>query len=135
MTGSESPEGFTYTGWKLPRSFKDIEDGLSHTLMAGDKNVATGHEGDIDWGDGPFQADSRCGVVRFAGPGYPLAKVPGDPSIPDDYQRWIFGSYHAGGVCQFALGDGSVTAIEPGINGTVLGYLANIHDGQTIPEY
>ncbi|MBN2294930.1 MAG: prepilin-type N-terminal cleavage/methylation domain-containing protein [Pirellulales bacterium] len=47
----------------------------------------------------------------------------------------ILGSHHAGGVCQFVMGDGSVQALTPEVNTTVLGYLGNIRDGQTIPPW
>ena len=38
-TISGSTPNITYTGWRIFRSFEDVSDGLSNTLMAGDKYV------------------------------------------------------------------------------------------------
>jgi prepilin-type N-terminal cleavage/methylation domain-containing protein len=118
------------------RSFKQVSDGLTHTLMAGEKHVHPDHYGDQAWGDGSFFNDNRSsGVGRVAGPGYPLPSSPRDPTIPNtagENER-RFGSDHPGGLCQFVFGDGSVHALMPTIDTKMLGYLANMQDGNTIP--
>ena len=64
----------------------------------------------------------------MAGPGYPLAQGPNDPSTK---AQDIFGGPHPG-VCLFALADGHVTGLSLNIDVINLGYLANRHDAQPI---
>ena len=127
----------SYTGWDIQRSFRDVTDGLSNSLLAGDKYVHPLHIGEgRGWGDHSFyNDDSRICVARNAGPGIPIVRSPQDPTITLEVARRSFGSYHRAGVCQFVLGDGSVRAIEPSINTTLLGWLANIRDGQVIKSF
>jgi prepilin-type processing-associated H-X9-DG protein len=61
------------------------------------------------------------------GPAYPLAQ-----SIRQSV--WAYGSYHPG-VCQFVFADGSVHTISGGVDPTILGYLADVADGNVIPNY
>jgi prepilin-type N-terminal cleavage/methylation domain-containing protein len=124
-----------FQGWKSQRTFADIRDGLSNTLMLGEKHITPEHLGDYDYGDGTyFSDDSVANTCRFAGPGYPLAVTPTDPELgTPPYNNGRFGSWHPGGVCQFVMGDGSVQAISPSIDSFVLGYLANYNDGRVIP--
>jgi len=125
-----------YTGWKIFRRFRDVKDGLSKTLLAGEKFVPNAYMGDPLYGDGSFMNDDGPGnAIRQTGPGYPLVTSENDETIPWQDVQNLFGSVHAGGVCQFVLGDGSVRAIEPSANTTVLGYLANINDGQSVGDY
>ena len=127
---------WTYTGWKIHRSFRDVEDGLSNTLMAGEKHVHPDHMGEKNYGDSSFYSgDSSRTTSRLAGPGFPIVSKPNDNTIPFTTLQWSFGSSHSGGTCQFVLGDGSVRAIEPTINTTILGRLANIFDGEVIPKF
>lgn len=124
-----------YTGWKSYTSFKDVTDGLSHTLLAGEKHVPPGREGDYFYGDNSFYNDDwskTCG--RPAGPSYPLALSPDDPTIAENMRTWHFGSYHAAGICNFVMADGSVTGLMPAMDTKILGYLANRHDGATISQ-
>jgi hypothetical protein len=46
----------------------------------------------------------------------------------------VFGSYHTG-VCQFVFGDGGVRSLALGTNSAVLALLANIADGQPVPDF
>jgi prepilin-type N-terminal cleavage/methylation domain-containing protein len=88
--------------------FASITDGLSNTLLAGEKHVPLGHFGDFNYGDGGAYFYALFGPLRNAGPGYTLARTPQD----DLSDR--FGSYHPG-VCPFVFCDGSVhaLAVEP----------------------
>jgi len=61
--------------------------------------------------------------------GHDLARTPRDPLNHN------FGSSHAGGVCQFAYGDGSVRGIPPGTDPQTLALLGSISDGQVVPSY
>jgi prepilin-type N-terminal cleavage/methylation domain-containing protein len=105
--------------------FKEVTDGLSNTLLAGEKHVPVTRLGDYAAGDGAAYNGDHGTSFRGAGPTLTLARSPTDSFTNR------FGSYHSG-VCQFVFGDGSVHAIANSIDGTTLGYLANRSDGQVI---
>lgn len=126
---------WTFTGWMPRRRWAEISDGLSNTLLAGEKHVDKDHEGEKDFGDNSFyNDDSYSNADRLVGLDYPLAKSPDEPDITPGIESWIFGSHHSGGVCNFLLGDGSVKGISPTIDAQILGYYANISDGMPIPS-
>ncbi len=114
-------------GWKHLDHFTDITDGLSNTLFFGEKWVLrTG-----DSGDGSiYNGDYQTFFERVTGINYPLVASPAD--LNNYYYR--FGSAHPN-VCQFALADGSVRALENTINPTTLEYLSVRNDGHPIPPY
>ena len=134
--------GAAYGNWKPVRRSKQILDGLSKTLFAGEKHILDGHEGEGSYGDNSFYNDNGVSnAIRFAGKDHALAasptalatvaaKIAG--ALPEGE---IFGSRHAGGVVQFVMCDGSVQVFSPEIDPTTLALLANINDGQTIPAY
>jgi prepilin-type processing-associated H-X9-DG protein len=103
--------------------------------MIGEKHLNTDRLLDANYGDGTFYSDDwPISTVRLAGPSYPLAVAPTDPIVAlGDTALGRFGSWHPGGGCNFALADGSVQKLQPTIDSTVLGYLANINDGHAIP--
>jgi hypothetical protein len=105
--------------------FFEITDGLSNTLLAGEKHVPLG-----GWGVGyldssEYNGDCLVSCTRPAGKKAGLAQTLTDP-------EWKFGSYHKG-ICQFAMGDGSVRGLPTSIPGQVLGLLAGRNDGEVIP--
>ncbi len=108
-------------------SFIQITDGLSNTLFAGDKHVLLGNFGQGVLDCSLYNGDYWICSSRSVGPNYPLAQTPTDNVIG-------FGGYHTG-ICQFVLGDGSVRAISTGTDPNTLALLANIADGQPIPDY
>ena len=119
--------------WQPVRSFADVRDGLSNTFMAGEKHIRPDLATKAEGGDSSFFNDNfYTASTRVAGPGFPLARSPEDATVPSDRVMWVFGSYHPG-VCQFVFGDGSVHAVKPTTNATVLGYMSNIRDGQVVP--
>ena len=125
-----------YFGWKLLKSFKSIQDGLSNTIMAGEKHVHPQHMGESAYGDSScYNADSPRVTQRLAGPSFPIVRNPEDSTVPASTLQWSFGSSHDGGTCNFALGDGSVRAIDSTVNTSILGRLANIRDGEVIPRF
>jgi len=138
-TFSGFPPRTRYQHWKIFRRFKHVTDGLSHTLLAGEKHVHPDHQGDIEWGDGTFFNDDTSAVTtRVVGPGVSLMRSPVDPSIPSGHrtEHWKrFGSAHAGGVCNFVRCDGSVQGFSADTNSIVLGNLANRHDGMVIEPF
>ena len=117
--------------WKgdvLKLSFVWIKDGLSNTLLAGEKHVPPDGFGKLAFHDTSYM-NGMYSNIRVAGPGYGLVR-----SVDD--HTWAagvsFGSYHAG-VCNFALCDASVRSISVSIDTTILGRLASRDDGQPIP--
>ena len=116
--------------WTSRTSWKAIDDGLSNTLLAGEKHVRLGYLGREDNGDGSiYNGDpENQNAARVAGKGVPLAS---SPNVAYNRQ---FGSYHPD-VCQFVMCDGSVMALAVSVSELVLSRLSNRHDGQPIPDY
>jgi prepilin-type N-terminal cleavage/methylation domain-containing protein len=108
-------------------AFKQITDGLTNTFFVGEKNVPLNA-----WGRGPldcslYNGDYWICSTRSASPAYPLAKTRTEP-YP------TFGSYHDN-ICQFVMGDGGVRSLRTSTDPKILALLANIADGQVIPDY
>jgi prepilin-type N-terminal cleavage/methylation domain-containing protein len=101
-----------------------VEDGLSNTLLIGEKHIPLGQYGINSFDSAAYNGDSGTSM-RQAGIGAPLAKGPTGTGR--------FGSYHPG-VCQFVLADASVRAINTSIELRNLGYMANRMDGQVVNE-
>jgi hypothetical protein len=107
--------------------FEEITDGLSNTLLVGEKHVPL-----KTFGQGPLDSSAYNGEyflshARPAGPNYPLAQTRTEMSP-------VFGSYHTA-VVQFGFCDGGVRPLPRSINPTTLGLLAVRNDGQVIPDY
>jgi prepilin-type N-terminal cleavage/methylation domain-containing protein len=126
--------------------FRHFTDGLTHTLFVGEKFVHIEHFGEHTDPQNNYQMDNGAfdggpsrgwGSTRAAGQpetglySYPLADGT-DPPVPSDYV-FCFGSYHPG-ICQFALGDGSVRKIRNSINVVALGRLADRAGGKIVSE-
>jgi prepilin-type N-terminal cleavage/methylation domain-containing protein/prepilin-type processing-associated H-X9-DG protein len=108
------------------RRIAEITDGMSNTLWVGEKHVQIGQFGKSSGDCSIYNGDKGCSF-RGAGPSHPLARIPSQNLVAN------FGSYHPG-VCQFVMADGSVRALRVSINTTVLGNIADVDDGQPIPE-
>jgi prepilin-type N-terminal cleavage/methylation domain-containing protein/prepilin-type processing-associated H-X9-DG protein len=111
-----------------PIRFAQITDGLSNTLMVGEKHVPVNGFGLAASGDLCIYASDHGTVGRQAGVKYPLAT-----SLTDVFNMQ-FGSWHSGTV-QFVFCDGSVHGLRTSTEGKTLGLLANRADGQVIPPY
>jgi hypothetical protein len=108
-------------------AFKDITDGLSSTLLAGEKHVPLRTFG-VGWLDcSQYNGDNPTCSTRSGGPKYPLALSLSDTG-------WRFGSYHPQ-VCQFVFADGAVHPLPVSISPVTLGLLADRADGQPIPPW
>jgi prepilin-type processing-associated H-X9-DG protein len=107
--------------------FADITDGLTNTLLVGEKHVPRGSEGTYPLDCGLYDGHNPVCNTRAAGPKFPLATSAGDLS-------WKFGSRHPG-LCQFVFCDGSVHLLVNSINPAVLGLLSQRNDGLGIPDY
>ncbi len=108
-------------------AIRDIVDGLSNTILIGEKHVPQQHFEEYPWDCGQYDGHAPTCNTRCAGPGFPLADR-------NDDLGWKFGSYHPG-LCQFVFCDGSVHAIRNSTNEVVLGLLAQRNDRQPIPDY
>lgn len=115
--------------WTSRTRFASITDGLSNTLLIGEKHVRLGDEGIGANGDGAiYNGDNPHVLSRVAGPGCEIA-----PSSTTLFKTQ-FGSYHHG-VCQFAFCDGTVRVLTVSIDPTTLGKLATRAGGETIPDF
>lgn len=125
-------EGFQGKGIKVAL----VTDGLSNTLMIGEKHVPSNliGLGPLDWSIYNGLYDIISGrpagntVIPFGDyPDlFPLASSTLDP-------RPLFGSYHPA-LCQFVFADGSVHALRTDIDVITLGHLSNISDGHAVPS-
>jgi hypothetical protein len=107
--------------------FEEITDGLSNTLLVGEKHVPRGTFGRGWLDNSTYNGDYPQCFCRAAGPDFPLAKSQTEMS-------WSFGSYHMG-IVQFGFCDASVRPLPVNIDLKVLGLLASRNDGQPISDY
>jgi prepilin-type processing-associated H-X9-DG protein len=107
--------------------FAEITDGLTNTLMVGEKHIPPGAYNTYPWDCGLFDGANPLCSTRAAGPSFPLAATDGDTG-------WKFGSAHAGAV-QFVFCDGGVRPLLKSIDPVILGLLAQRDDGRPIPNY
>jgi prepilin-type N-terminal cleavage/methylation domain-containing protein len=105
----------------------DITDGISNTIFIGEKHVLLNHFGEGVLDCSLYDGDYYTCSTRSAGPAYLLAKSPMDTVVG-------FGSYHPD-ICQFAMGDGSVRPVSVDTPPHVLALLANIADGEVVPDF
>jgi prepilin-type N-terminal cleavage/methylation domain-containing protein len=106
--------------------FGDISDGLSNTLLIGEKHVPRGFFGVYPWDCSIYDGHNPVCNDRAGGPDFPLATQPNDPG-------WKFGSYHPG-LCQFVFCDGGVRSVYNTISPVTFGLLIQRNDGQVIPN-
>jgi prepilin-type processing-associated H-X9-DG protein len=107
--------------------FREITDGLSNTLLVGEKHVPRGHFGE-GWLDNcTYNGNYPQSFSRAGGPEFPLAQSQAE-------MTWSFGSYHMG-LVQFTFADGSVRPLQTSINPRTLGLLASRNDHQPMPDY
>lgn len=107
--------------------FDDISDGLTCTLLVGEKHVPPGTEGRPPGDCGLFDGHNPSCSCRSAGPDFPLAVSRDDPG-------WKFGSHHLG-ICHFLFCDGSVHQLKTTIDPVVLGLLSQRNDNQVVPDF
>jgi prepilin-type N-terminal cleavage/methylation domain-containing protein/prepilin-type processing-associated H-X9-DG protein len=117
-----APGGSTKPGKRLAQ----ITDGTSNTFFIGEKHVQVGKFGMVG-SDGSVYNGDKGYSYRAAGPSNPLVRLPTATNVAN------YGSWHPG-VCQFVMADGSVRALKVNISSTVLGYLADVDDGNAIPD-
>ena len=129
-----SAPNWRYLGWKIHRKFRDVEDGLSNSLMIGEKHVHPDHYGESAYGDNSYlNGDSIHNYSRLAGPNIPLITLDQEYEFPQSVLQNAFGSSHDD-IVHFAFGDGSARALKTSVNSQVLGYLMTIADGVVIEQ-
>ena len=124
--------GMLVHGEKGRYKFKDVTDGLSHTIFLGEKAV------NIDfirqpggWGDGCIYNGNEPGTfMRMGGYGFLLAATqkfgaPGPGAIP------VFGSAHPQ-IVNFAFGDGHVANLSVSTDEETLRRLCSRNDGLVV---
>ena len=103
--------------WYSVTSFAHIRDGLSNTLLLGERSRGMAAAGQI------YNGDNNGGLV--AGPSNPLVV---DPAT------WGMGSDHVG-ICQVAFCDGSTRPLRSDVSAAVLGRLVTRRGGEIVsPE-
>lgn len=137
-----------YRTWKPRDQFSRVTDGLSNTLIIGEKHVRQGEFG--NWGAGPDNQDGSYMVdegnwreyntARSMGRGMTFGRGPNDKQVTfansdDPGRRGAgFGSWHVG-TCQFVLGDGAVRDVSINIDEQTRRRLAHASDGLPIGEF
>jgi prepilin-type processing-associated H-X9-DG protein len=120
--------------WQSEMTFGRITDGLSKTLLVGEKHIPYGN---LDAQGSLYNGDNQNNCARVAGRHAPLAGNPTDRTncrTTSDCEHCVcdnFGSWHAG-ICQFVFCDGHVTPLAIDIDPTTLDRLATRADGESI---
>ena len=107
-------------------SFSALTDGLSNTILVGEKHVPRGVDTLPPWDCSIFDGHNFTCNTRCAGPGFPLATSPLD-------MRLLFGGPHFG-QCLFAFADGAVRPVRNSTSEYTLGLLAHRSDGLPAPS-
>jgi prepilin-type N-terminal cleavage/methylation domain-containing protein/prepilin-type processing-associated H-X9-DG protein len=134
--GDNNPYPRPILSYRSVTSFSSIGDGLSNTLLIGEKHVRRGELGLASNGDNAYYSGYNYTTAQRSAGWYidgsgvrqnkPLMK-------PDDAASTIrFGSWHSG-LCNFVFCDGSVHALPVNIDIEVLRRLADRNDGQPVP--
>jgi hypothetical protein len=144
---------WTQTTWSPRDTFARMADGTSNQFCVGEKHFPPGRLGRCDGsGNGMNVGDcSYLATGEFKSPSvgraftaYTATGFTGDYirlsiSLPNEHPgddkdpvySYGFGSAHPG-VCQFALGDGSVHAVSTTTPYEILDSLANVSDGKAV---
>jgi len=146
--------------WTPRDTFAWLADGTSNQLLAGDKHIPKGRLGQCAQDNWPAAADcSYLSTGDFGGPAsaravivnltqgdlgsqtwynaglyYPIARTNDDYVVyagGGPYDGYGFGSNHPG-VCNFVIGDGSVTSVQVNISRMIFACLARVNDGMAV---
>ncbi len=112
-----------------------ITDGTSNTLMIGEYATKTQFDRRSFWAwayTSYNQSGITIGQSRTLIPDFQLCSATAPGGTNQCKRAW--GSFHAGGILNFALGDGSVRSISTSIDvNTVLPALGSIAGGEVVP--
>ncbi|MEM8677967.1 MAG: DUF1559 domain-containing protein [Planctomycetota bacterium] len=132
ISSRASCQGFTTpTDWTDRISNRNIRDGLTNTLLLGEMHIRLSQIG-LYPDDGPmYDGDILQSFARIGGEGFPIAS---GPTEDDDNSILLFGSWHAGGGCNFARADGSVETLISALDTTLLAQLCHRSDGHPLSD-
>ncbi|OWK36945.1 hypothetical protein FRUB_07867 [Fimbriiglobus ruber] len=129
--GASNLDGTGAIGYQIGYPFSAITDGLSNTLLLGDKRLDLLYLGQAQSDDNEgYTAGWDHDTVRYANANYPPQP---DPHVGGDGGQ-CFGSSHTGGFMA-ALADGSIRFISYSINMTTWTNLGARNDGQVLGNY
>lgn len=135
--GSDPNWGWGYYNGAFPqygsRSFREITDGLSNTLLLGEQRSPGLINGLHIGGDSIWAGDPSFSG-RYSGGNNPFGFPPNFKSPDSFYAAEAFDSFHPGGA-NFLMGDGSIRFISEFIDSTTFANLASIADGQVIGDF
>jgi prepilin-type processing-associated H-X9-DG protein len=107
--------------------FAEITNGLSNTLLVGEKHVPRDKLGVGWWDCSSYNGDYHACCTRAAGRLFPLTTNLNDTG-------WKFGSLHTQ-VVQFSFADGHVRPLPEGTDPNVLEMLTRKNNDQVIPDF
>ena len=122
-------EDKTPMDWIDRISHKDVTDGLSNTILAGEMHVPVGRLGRSPEDAFIFNGDYVFNACRVGGPTVPIVS---DKRAFTGNGLVSWGSWHPG-TCHFALSDGSIRSFSPTLDTEILGRLSNRADGGPVP--
>ncbi len=103
-----------------------IFDGLSNTILIGEKEVDPNH-----YTDGSTSCDNHCVLAGLDNDMYRTETLPPLQDTPGNASTVQFGSAHSG-LCMFVFCDGSVHKINNDIDANTFANLGSRNDGQAI---
>ena len=105
---------------------KDVTDGSSNTILAGELHIPDGRLNQMPWNGPMFNGEDLAAFARIGGPTVPLLQSHQEPNA-----ILGFGSSHPQ-VVNFAMTDGSTRNFSFQLDTTTLGQLCHRNDGQVI---
>ena len=127
--GGRSNWDFLFNGYESATRMRDLTDGLSKTMIVGEKHVTANLLGKEEGADNSiYNGDHIQTLGRWAGFHHPPALDPEDSSG----LGIVFGSWHPS-VCHFVFGDNAVHAISTSIDLKIYAFLATRDYGDLIP--
>ncbi|MDB5337692.1 MAG: hypothetical protein JWN70_3311 [Planctomycetaceae bacterium] len=130
-----NPAGAFYMSSR--RNFSAFQDGLSNTILVGERRSAGTQSGVAVGGEGIWAGSTDGGYTgnslvmgEMASP--INTTIQGPP--PTSTHQSGFSSFHVGGA-HFLMGDGAVRFISENINTSTYAYLGAIADGQVIGDF